>query len=141
MDTKEILHCAAETGEGAVAEIQTMLEALFKRDNKLAPVDPEGLRWIQSQAEKGNAGAQVHLGHIFYDGAGVRQDYAEARKWFLKAADQSVVEAQSMLGLLYASGNGVRRNFTAAANWFQKAADQGSASARRALDLITVTKC
>ena len=45
-------------------------------------------------AEQGHAQAQCDLGEMYYDGAGVPHDYAEAIKWWKLAAEQGHEEAQ-----------------------------------------------
>ena len=37
-----------------------------------------------------NAAAQLNLGHCYWNGKGVPQNYAEAVKWFRKAAEQGL---------------------------------------------------
>jgi TPR repeat protein len=118
------------------AEVLAILAGIFQ-ENLPRPVneyaDRKGTR---KMAEKGNAGSQIHLGHMYYFGDGGPRDYSEARIWCLKAAAFEVCEAQSILGRIYANGYGVRRNFGKAADWFRKAADQESASDQCALGVL-----
>ena len=76
-------------------------------------------------AEQGNAQAQFSLGKMYYEGQGVRQDYAEAVQWYRKAAEQGLAEAQFNLGLMYYNGQGVRQNLVIAKEWYGKACDNG----------------
>ena len=76
-------------------------------------------------AEQGNAKAQFSLGKMYYEGQGVRQDYAEAARWYLKAAEQGDPVAQNNLGTMYAKGQGVRQDPVQAEQWYRKAAEQG----------------
>ena len=76
-------------------------------------------------AEQGNAKAQFSLGKMYYEGQGVRQDYAEAARCYLKAAEQGDPVAQNNLGTMYAKGQGVRQDGEQAVQWFRKAAEQG----------------
>ena len=87
-------------------------------------------------AEQGNAQAQFSLGKMYYEGQGVRQDYAEAVQWYRKAAEQGVAEAQTNLGLMYADGRGVRQDDAQAVQWYRKAAEQGLAEAQFNLGLM-----
>jgi len=61
-------------------------------------------------AEQGVAEAQFNLGLMYYNGQGVRQDYAEAVRWYRQAAEQGNAEAQNNLGAMYAIGQGVRQD-------------------------------
>ena len=81
-------------------------------------------------AEQGNAKAQFSLGKMYYEGQGVRQDYAEAVQWYRKAAEQGYAEAQFNLGNMYADGQGARQDYAQAVHWYRKAAEQGVAEAQ-----------
>ncbi len=65
---------------------------------------------IQRAASQGDVDAQLQLGAMYYQGDGVRQDYAKALEWFKKSANQGEVLSQRLLGLLYYEGNGVRQD-------------------------------
>src|SRR5450432_2769644 len=52
-------------------------------------------------ADRGDAVGQYGLGHAYFSGQGVPQDYAEAMKWYRKAADQGDAPAQYNLGVGY----------------------------------------
>ena len=81
-------------------------------------------------AEQGVAEAQFNLGLMYYNGQGVRQDYAEAVRWYRKAAEQGVAETQNNLGAMYAIGQGVRQDYAEAVKWYHQAAEQGYAAAQ-----------
>lgn len=68
-----------------------------------------------------------NMGMVFWAGAGVMQDYVEARKWFLKAADAGEVSAFVELGMLYINGYGVEQDISEAGKWLLKAAEAGDA--------------
>ena len=56
--------------------------------------DVSDFRETLQLAEQGNADAQYNLGVMYYNGRGVRQDYAEAVKWYRQAAEQGYPQAQ-----------------------------------------------
>ena len=93
---------------------------------------------IASKAEQGDARAQNQLGVMYFNGAGVRQDKAEAAMWLRKAAEQGFESAQYNLGVMYFYGAGVRQDKAEAAMWFRKAAEQGNAEAQNKLGLMYV---
>src|SRR5665213_2115469 len=81
-------------------------------------------------ADEGNPPAQSVLGVAYYEGRGVRKDFAEAAKWFLKAAEQGIAQAQGYLGLMYQLGQGVPQDFAESVKWYRKAAEQGDVDAQ-----------
>ena len=87
--------------------------------------DASDFRETLQLAEQGVADAQYNLGLMYYNGQGVRQDYAEAVKWYRQAAEQGNAKAQYNLGAMYHNGQGVRRNFHLSKEWFGKACDGG----------------
>jgi uncharacterized protein len=84
-------------------------------------------------AENGNAGAQINLGLMYYQGKGVPQDYKEAMKWFRLAAENGYAPAQSRLGDMYLNGRGVHRDYKEAGKWFRFAAENGYVPAQSRL--------
>ncbi len=79
-------------------------------------------------AEAGDAEAMFKLGNAYWDGDGVKQDYAEAAKWFRKAADAGHPTAMDSLGWAYEQGQGVKQDYSQALSWYRKAAAAGDAS-------------
>jgi TPR repeat protein len=88
---------------------------------------------FQMGADRDNATSMGHLGHLYADGFGVKQDYAKARVVFEKAAEKGDANSMSGLGWLYASGLGVKQDYDKAREWYEKAADKGDARAMVAL--------
>ncbi len=103
------------------------------------PPDAAVIAEIRSDAERGDADAQINLGVLYEKGDGVVQDYVEARNWYLKAAERGDIDAQFNLGLLYATGQGVPQDYVEARNWWLKAADQGDIDAQFNLGLLYAT--
>ena len=66
--------------------------------------------WLKL-ARAGAAEAQNNVGHLYEEGYGVSQSYAEAMVWYRQAADQELAEAQHNVGMLYYHGYGVAQNF------------------------------
>ena len=91
---------------------------------------------IQRLANQGDAEAQFNLGWMYYQGEGVRQDYAKAFEWYKKVANQGDSNAQFVLGLLYYKGEGVRQDYAKAAQWFLKVANQGDSDAQAMLGVM-----
>lgn len=90
----------------------------------------------QPLAEKGDAAAQYHLGTLYAEGTGVRQNDTTAFMWFQRAANQGNPVAQYNVGASYAAGTGVDKSDVEAAKWFRRAADQGMAFAQLNLGLL-----
>jgi TPR repeat protein len=54
----------------------------------------------RSLAEKGNVGAQKHLGYLYEIGAGVDRDWLKAAEWYSKAAEAGDDSAAAALGFI-----------------------------------------
>ena len=76
---------------------------------------------------------------MYFTGAGVIKNYAEALKWYRKAADQGLAEAQYALAEMYHKGYGVPVDVSQAMTWYRKAADQGNVLAQYSLGWIFYT--
>src|SRR5438552_3527354 len=98
----------------------------------------EAASLYRARAEQGDAKAQSDLGHKYFHGDGVPQDYAEAARWYGKAAGQGYAKAQYAVGYRYYEGKGVPPDYAEAARWYRKAAIQGDEYARRALDSMKI---
>jgi uncharacterized protein len=82
-------------------------------------------------AEGGDASAQYNLGTMYFNGAGVPQDYKEGVKWYKMAAEQGNALAQCALGVIYGyNGNGVSKDWKEAVKWYRMSAKQGNARAQ-----------
>lgn len=91
---------------------------------------------LKSQAEKGDAHAQLELAKRFLTGIGVPVTPAIAFHWFRKAAEQGLPEAEDQLGLCYFDGKGTTKDLAAGIPWFRKAANQGYVDAEYNLGLL-----
>jgi TPR repeat protein len=87
----------------------------------------------RASADQGDVTVESKLAHMYYEGLGVPQDYAEASRWYRKAAEQGYAKAQFNLGDMYFRGKGVPQNYAETVQWIQKAADQGYAKAQAGL--------
>jgi TPR repeat protein len=96
----------------------------------------EEAKSLSVRAEQGDTTAQVGLGHMYYDGQGVQQNFAEAARWYRKAAEQGNAKAQYGLGYMYHYGHGVPQDYGEAVQWYRKAADQGDAKGEVNLSLM-----
>ena len=91
---------------------------------------------LRKSAEAGDASARNRLGLLYNEGAGVPQDYRQAKQWFEKAAEQGHAEAQVNLGTLYLQGNEAPQSDQMALFWFRRAAAQEDALAFAKLGLM-----
>jgi TPR repeat protein len=81
--------------------------------------------WIESAARAGVAEAQLRLGQMLLDGAGVPLDARSALDWFLRAAAQGAPESMNMAGRCHENGWGAPVDLPAAAQWYRLAAEAG----------------
>ena len=73
------------------------------------------------------------MGHMYFQGQGVPQDYANAVEWYRKAAEQNDAQALYNLGVMYVQGRGVPKDLAKALEWIRKAAAQGHEGAQKVL--------
>lgn len=85
---------------------------------------------LQARATQGSTDAQVQLGHRYFKGQGVPQDYREGIRWWTKAAEGGNAEAQWLLGGCYEIGYDEPKNLGKAVVWWRKSAAQGYAKAQ-----------
>ena len=114
-------------------------EAHYLRMSRLRRMDTPSLRrllsagpaqvapWLESAALYGNAQAQVALGQMLLDGAGVARDPERALRWFLRAAEAGSPEGMNMAGRCFENGWGGPADLVAAARWYGEAAARGYA--------------
>jgi TPR repeat protein len=125
----------------------------------------EKFRQAEAAAQRGDAGEQARLGHMYEAGLGVAPDHEEAVKWyrkaalqgdkegmsrlcsmsplgcdeavegFRKAAEQGEARAQCNLGWAYEKGFEVRKSYEEAVKWYRKAAEQGDPEAQNKMGL------
>lgn len=84
---------------------------------------------LHTEAESGDAIAQLKLALAYESGVGVSQDDRLAALWYRKAAEQGNSDAQDTLGSKYLVGQGLEQDKKEAVNWFRKSARQGNANA------------
>ncbi len=107
-------------------EAQYLLSKLIAKGTPGLPIEAsDGIKLLQSAADKGYAPAQNEMGLRLQKGTGVAANTAEAAKWYQKASDQNHVSAHVNLGLLLVKGEGITQDFPKALLLFQKAADAG----------------
>ena len=79
--------------------------------------------------EQSNALNQCILGHAYYIGNGVRQNFYEAFKWYKRAADQNNSQAQYAVALMYRDGIGTIKDEGEYQRFWKLAADNGNTQA------------
>ena len=97
--------------------------------------------WLALAAQRGDAGAQHHLGLLLLGGLGGLPvdvlnhtgDAAAARPWFQRAAVQGHAHAQLMCGNLAYFGVAAPKQPARGVRWFRRAAQQGLADAQHNL--------
>ena len=91
---------------------------------------------LKAKAEGGHAESAYFLGHKYYEGKDVNQDFKEAFKWLKSGADRNNAKAQSLLGVLYEEGKGVPENKVLAYAWYLIAAKQDDELAGERIPLL-----
>jgi SEL1 protein len=80
---------------------------------------------LKSAAARGSPAAQIELGHLYYEGAGVARHYATALHLYTQAAKAGFLEAHYMLAQMHLQGHGTQRSCTAAVQLLKKVAERG----------------
>jgi uncharacterized protein len=128
---KDAIEAAKWYRQAALAgnlEAQFLLAKLIANGAEGLAVDSaDGIKLLQSAAEKGFAPAQNELGLRFQKGQGLTANAAEAANWYQKAVDLNHMPALVNLGLMLVKGEGVPQDLPKALTLFQKAADAGDA--------------
>ncbi|MBV8667348.1 MAG: sel1 repeat family protein [Burkholderiaceae bacterium] len=123
----------ASTGSPASMSYETGL-AEFRSGNYMA-----AYKDLSAAAKGGDANAQQLLGHMYYMGTGVAQDFAQALAWHRKAAAQGLAESQYVIGTMYYSGKSVALDYREALQWFRKAGEHGHSDAQYMLGAMYFT--
>lgn len=114
---------ARKSGEVSVSKLQRMkvheLKALLSGD------PAEAARWVELAARHGLAAAQLRLGRMLLDGAGIAKDEAAALGWFKTAARSGDADAMNMAGRCHENGWGAAKDNTVAADWYRRSAEAG----------------
>lgn len=91
------------------------------------------MRELLPDAESGHVEAQYLIGHMYYKGRGVEENYERAVLWYRRAAEVGYAPAQYRLGNRYAKGQGVAGSDDDALIWYRRAAAQCYAKALKHL--------
>lgn len=129
--TVGILVCATLAAAPARADPVADGDAAFHRGDY-----QQALALLQGPADRGDAGAELDIGLLYFAGNGVPQDRHEAARWFLAAARQGQVGALADAGIVYVTGSGVPRNLVQAYMWFSLGAEAASGATAKYLDRV-----
>ncbi len=94
------------------------------------------IRFLEQQANQGDALAQLRLGSLYLTGQGVEVDEALAAELVRKSADQGQPDAQILLAELYREGKGVQKDPEQTLRWMTLAAEQGIPRAQHAAGMM-----
>ena len=89
--------------------------------------------WLSQAAAQSHERAQYHLGVLYQNGEGVKQDDSLAYFWFRRAAEQGYAPGIYRLGRCYLEGRGVTASEANAIECFRAAARLGNSSAKAEL--------
>ena len=84
---------------------------------------------INAAAQSGSDRAQLELGLIYLNGAGVAEDDARAAHWLQSSAASGDAVAQYWLATLFEHGKGERADAAEAIRWYEASALQGNLKA------------
>ena len=87
--------------------------------------DSEKFDWLQKAARGGCTDAQLRLGHLYFNGKGVKQDFKRSLLWFFMGAANGNYEALNNLSSLIYIGCGTKDNAKLAISLMQISAVKG----------------
>lgn len=94
----------------------------------------DSIKNIYRQAQAGDADAQTIVGHWFYAGRHVDQNYDTAAQWWAKAAKAGNNKAAGYLALCYQTGRGVQRDSIRALNLYNRSIKGGNKEILKSLE-------
>ena len=111
-----------KNNKSAIIEVSKKIASNFynKKSFKSA------LKYYKLAADLNDADSQDWVGYIYYNGKGVKVDYAVAVKWYQKAVDQNYESAINNMAYMYYQGYGVGKNQTKAFGYYKKTADNNN---------------
>lgn len=133
-DTYQGINLLEEAASKGIARAEALLGLAYINEGDV----DEALKWTKKAAHHHDIIGETLLGGLYYNGVGVKEDWATAFKWKKIAAtthdheyDEKVSFAQYHLGLAYEAGEGVRASQSEAIKWYMKSAEGGTAEAQR----------
>ena len=113
---------AGEWFEKAAAQDNAIAQRTLGFIAYLAKDYAQAKQWNEQAAAQGYAPAMAAIGQLYEEGAGVTQDFSEAKHWYEKGIKQEKYAATSMnrLAQLYIEGKGVTKDEKQAVAWLEK---------------------
>lgn len=83
----------------------------------------KAIYWLAKAINQGDAEAMYYLGNCYYNGHGIKRNYAYAAYWYEQSATQQIpcVDAIYALADCYYENKGVPNNLLKKAEWYSKA--------------------
>jgi len=124
--TAMALAAAAEAAQDDYRRMSSLRRMGAGELHRLLSGPPEtAAPWVETAARFGLRAAQLRLGQMHLDGAGVDRDETAALAWFLRAARKGAPDAMNMVGRCHENGWGTPVDEPAAADWYRRSAEAG----------------
>jgi TPR repeat protein len=121
---RESSECGSKYGQAVLADLyDDYPDELEVCDEDQAIAQAVAL--YQLAAAQGLDWAQMGMGCMCREGAGVPQNYVEALRWYRLAADQGHPQGFVWIAHCYENGDGVTEDLDTAEHWFKRARDAG----------------
>lgn len=114
-----------------------LILGLLSLERKQENAAQEAKEWFLKSTQAGDFKAPRHLGLLYEEGKGVKQDYREAARWYEVSRERGDITGTYLLGRLYEQGLGVEKNEKKALRLYQKAGSREDAVAAPALLAIS----
>jgi len=91
---------------------------------------------LLTNAEPGDAAAQLKRGRYYETNAQSLEDFRKAYFWMKKAAEQGMGKAQFFVADMYCRGSGVEQSYLYAYVWHSLAAQNGVTAAEEKMEML-----
>ena len=114
------------------------IKGINEAEETITAEKEQAFNQMKEKARQGEFISQIDLAFMYYNGDGVRKNFAEAVKWFRKAVEHKEGEGtpERVLSYMYRDGEGVAQNKAEAVKWMRKAAERGLVNACFELSLM-----
>ena len=121
---RESSECGSKYGQTVLADLyDDYPDGLVVCDEDQAIAQAVAL--YRLAAAQGLDWAQIGMGCMCREGAGVPQNYVEALRWYKLAADQGHPQGFVWIARCYENGEGVTQDLDTAVHWFKRASEAG----------------
>jgi TPR repeat protein len=111
--------------DGGSTEGVGFLTAMYRGGDQKPADNAAIIALLEPLVTQGDPNAEIEMGLLYFDGAGVKIDHAKTAALYQKAADQASARAMDLLSRLIAAGDGLPKDPEKSLKLLRQAAVQG----------------